>query len=135
MLSQEEDNRKQLFIAEMDNINSGTAEKVLIKMLIHFRVKEFSCKVLILREQNLEVELQEVFKGLFICLTKETLFLLGYGVCFIPLSMYPGCGNLNYIKDGARDTLCKRMLLVVLCLADLTAYAMSYFSFMAEEPF
>lgn len=49
--------------------------------------------------------------------------------------MYPGCGNLNYIKDGARDTLHKRMLLVVLCLGDLTAYAMTYFSFMEEEPF
>lgn len=39
MRSQEEDNRKQHFIAEMANINSGTAEKDLIKMLIHFREK------------------------------------------------------------------------------------------------
>lgn len=44
--------------------------------------------------------------------------------------MYPGCDNLNYIKGGARDTLHKRMLLVVLCLGDLTAYAVTYFSFM-----
>lgn len=66
---------------------------------------------------------------------QKKLFLLGCGVCFTSLSMYPGCGNLNYIKDGARDTLHKRMLLVVLCLGDLTAYAMTYFSFMEEEPF
>lgn len=71
MRSQEEDNRKQHFIAEMANINSGTAEKDLIKMLKHFREKEFSCMAA-LRKQNLEIELQEVFKGLFICLTKET---------------------------------------------------------------
>lgn len=96
MLSQEEDDRKQLFITEMANINSGTAEKDLTKMLIHFREKEFSCMAA-LRKENLEMELQEVFKGLFICLRKETL--LGCGVCFTSLSMYPGCGNLNYIKD------------------------------------
>lgn len=39
MFSQEEDNRKQLFMAEMGNIKSGSAEKDLIKMLIHFREK------------------------------------------------------------------------------------------------
>lgn len=71
-----------------------------------------------------------MFKDLFRCLAKETLFLLDYHVCFISPSMYPGCDNLNYIKGGARDTLHKRMLLVVLCLGDLTAYAMTYFSFM-----
>lgn len=27
------------------------------------------------------------------------------------------------------------MLLIVLCMGDLTAYAMAYFSFMKEEPF
>lgn len=71
-----------------------------------------------LREQNLEMELQEVFQDLFICLTKE-IFLLDYDVSFIFPSMYPGCGNLNYIKGGTRDPLHKRMLLVVLCLGDL----------------
>lgn len=49
--------------------------------------------------------------------------------------MYPGCGNVNCVKGGAGDTLHKRMLLVILCLGDLTAYAMTYFSFMEEEPF
>lgn len=134
MLSQEEDNRKQRFIAEIGNTNSGTAEKGLIKMLIHFMGKEFSYMAT-LREQNLEMELQEVFQDLFICLTKETLYLLDYGVCFISPSMYPACGFLNYIKDGARDILHKRMLFVLLCLGDLTAYAMTYLSFMEEEPF
>lgn len=81
------------------------------------------------------MELQDMFKDLFICLTKETLLLLDYGVCFISLCMYPGCDNLNYIKGGARDTLHKRKLLVVLCLGDLTAYVVTYFSFMEEGPF
>lgn len=49
--------------------------------------------------------------------------------------MILGYGNLNYIKDWASDTLHKRMLLTVLCMVDLTAYAMAYFSFMKEEPF
>lgn len=76
MLSQEEDNRKQLFMAEMGNINGGTAEKDLIKMLIHLREKEFS-RTAALSKQNLELELQEVFKDLVICLTvlQETTFL------------------------------------------------------------
>lgn len=105
-----QDNRKQLFIAEVGNINSGIAEKDLVKMLIHLREREFSC-VAALREQNLEMELQEVFKYLGICLTKEAIFLLDYGVCFISPSMYPGYGSVNCVKGGARDTLHKRMLL------------------------
>lgn len=83
MRSQEEDNRKQHFIAEMANINSGTAEKDLIKMLIHFREKEFSCMAA-LRKQNLEIELQEVFKGLFICLTKETFSVRLWCLLYFP---------------------------------------------------
>lgn len=51
MLSQVEDNRKQLVIPEMSNINSETAEKDLIKIWIHFR--EFSCMAT-LREQNID---------------------------------------------------------------------------------
>lgn len=51
MLSQAEDNRKQLVIPEMSNINSETAEKDLIKIWIHFR--EFSCMAT-LREQNID---------------------------------------------------------------------------------
>lgn len=126
MFSQEEDNRKQLFMAEMGNIKSGSAEKDLIKMLIHFREKE-SSRMAALRKQNLELELQEVFKDLGICLTvlKETTFLLSYGVCFISPSIYPGCGNVNCVKGGAGDTLHKRMLLVLLYLGDITAYAMT----------
>lgn len=83
MLSQEEDNRKQLFIPEMANINSGTAEKDLTKMLIHFREKEFSCMAA-LRKENFEMELQEVFKGLFICLRKETLSVRLWCLLYFP---------------------------------------------------
>lgn len=60
MLSQEEDNRKQFFIAGIGNI---TGEKDLIKIYVHFR-EEFSCM------KKTWMELQDMFKDLFRCLAK-----------------------------------------------------------------
>lgn len=73
MLSQEEDNRKKILITEMSNINSGKAEDDCIKILVLFREKDLMRGSL--ERTKTEMKLQVVFRDLFICFTKETVFL------------------------------------------------------------
>lgn len=132
MLSQEEYNRKQVFIAEIGNINSGTAEKGLIKMLIHFRKKEFLYMVA-LREQNLRDGTTRSVSRCFHMSYKSYFSVRLWCLLYLPFHVSK-LWQCKQLKNGARDTLHKRMLFAVLCLGDLTAYAMTYFSFMEQEP-
>lgn len=113
-------------LTEMRSTNSGKAEENFIEILVFFNKKKYLVW-LPWKNKNIELNLQVVFRGPFICPTKETFF--------VSLAMHLGYGNLSYIKYWISDTLHKRMLLIVLRVGDLTAYAMAYFSFMKEEPF